>query len=77
MPKLCPMRIGIEGGDFKDCLEERCAWYDDETGECEITNLSLISKIPTEQESIRSRVEKCKMKQNRNYGRRATCTGDC
>ena len=46
MLKLCPLRKENEYGDFKDCLEERCAWYDDEISGCEIANLSLISKIP-------------------------------
>jgi len=48
MAKLCPLNKESEYGDFKNCLEERCAWYDDETGGCEITNLSLISKMPFE-----------------------------
>ena len=46
MPKLCPLNKEGEHGNFKECLEERCAWYNDAIGGCEITNLSLISKIP-------------------------------
>ena len=63
MSKLCPMNKEIGSGEFKKCIEANCAWYDDETGECEITNLSLISKIPTEQRLMRNctKIEKpCK-----------------
>ena len=49
MQKLCPLNKQNESGDLRECFEERCAWYDDETGGCEITNLSLISKVPTEE----------------------------
>ena len=48
MAKLCPLNKQ-NGENFKECLEESCAWYDDETGGCEITNLSLISKMPIEE----------------------------
>jgi len=57
MLKLCPMNKNIENGEFNECLKERYAWYDDETCGCEITNFSLISKIPVEQEIIRSHSE--------------------
>ena len=52
MLKLCPLNKQRETGDFKECFEERCAWYDDETAACEITNLSLISQIPIEEKIL-------------------------
>ena len=48
MVKLCPLNKQDANGNLNECLEERCAWYDSETAGCEITNLSLISKIPAE-----------------------------
>ena len=49
MTKLCPLNKQNETGAFKECVEEICAWYDDEIRGCEITNLSLISKMSTEE----------------------------
>jgi len=48
LSKLCPLNQDMGNGNFKTCLEEDCAWYDDEIGACEIRNLSLISKLPIE-----------------------------
>ena len=52
MRKLCPLNKWSDSGEFRECIEESCAWYDDGTGGCEITNLSLISKMSTEEWKI-------------------------
>jgi|GEM_PF-4627025 len=57
MTKVCPLRTENPDGIFKNCLEEKCAWYDDEIGACEITNLSLISKLPTELDTYKQSTE--------------------
>ena len=44
MTKLCPLSKQSESGNFTECLEGKCAWYDDEIGGYEITNLGLISR---------------------------------
>jgi hypothetical protein len=61
MPKICPLRMAAQESDWETiqncgvsyefssetaCLEESCAWWNDDFGECAIAALATVVTRP-------------------------------